>query len=108
MQNRVYSLLGLATRGGNTRSGGFQTKEAITYGKAALVILTEDAGPNTVDDIQPPCEKRGIPFRHYGTKEDLGHAIGKELRSCVAVTDPGLAQAILKAIDEQAQAADAT
>lgn len=108
MQNRVYSLLGLATRGSNTKSGGFQTKEAITYGRAALVILTEDAGPNTIDEIQPACERKGIPLRYYGTKEELGHAMGKELRSCAAVTDPGLAQAILKAIDEQQQVADAT
>lgn len=105
MQDRVYSLLGLATRGGNTRSGGFQTREAIMQGKAAMVILSKDAGPNTIDEIQPPCEKRGIPLRYYGTKEELGHAIGKELRSCLAVTDPGLSQAILRAIDEQIQEA---
>jgi ribosomal protein L7Ae-like RNA K-turn-binding protein len=34
----------------------------------------------------------------YGTKESLGRAIGKDLRSSLAITDAGLAQAIEKAM----------
>lgn len=103
MLDRVYSLLGIATKAGRTRSGGFQTVEAITKGRAALVILSADAKENTVHEIRPKCEARGIPLRFYGNKEDLGHAMGKELRSCVAVTDPGFANALLKIIDAENQ-----
>lgn len=99
MQDRIYSLLGIATKAGRTRSGGFQTAEAIEHGTARLVILSADARGNTVREIRPKCEKRSIPLRFYGNKDDLGHAMGKELRSCVAVTDQGFADALLRLLD---------
>lgn len=102
MIDRVYSFLGLATKAGRTRSGGFQTIEAIQKGRARLVILSTDAGPNTLDEIRPKCEARGIPVRLYGNKDDLGHAMGKELRSCVAITDEGFAAQLLRLIDGSA------
>ena len=36
----------------------------------------------------------------YGTKEELGQAIGKELRSSLAVCEEGLANAVLKLLSE--------
>ena len=35
-----------------------------------------------------------IPYVEFGTKEMLGHAIGKDYRSSVAITDEGFAKAI--------------
>lgn len=99
MLDRVYSLLGIATKAGRTRSGSFQTVEAIQKGWARLVILSADAQKNTVHEIQPKCEVKGIPIRYYGNKDDLGHAMGKELRSCVAVTDDGFARELMRLID---------
>lgn len=106
MQDRVYSLLGIATKAGRTKSGSYQTLEAIQKGWARLVILSTDAQKNTVHEIQPKCEAKGIPIRYYGNKDDLGHAMGKELRSCTAVTDEGFARSIMRIIDE-AGASDA-
>lgn len=100
MIDRVYSLLGLATKAGKTRSGGFQAAEAIGKGHARLVIISSDAAPNTVREIQPKCESRGVPIRFYGDKDALGNAMGKELRSVVAITDEGFAREILRLIDQ--------
>ena len=36
----------------------------------------------------------------YGTKEELGHAMGKELRASLAITDPGFAKSLTKLLNE--------
>ena len=42
-QDRVLSLIGLATKAGKCASGEFMTENETKSGKAALVIVAEDA-----------------------------------------------------------------
>ena len=93
-QNKVLSLLGLAIRGHNLVSGEFQTENAVKSGHAMLVIVAEDASDNTKKRFRDKCSYYKVPICTYGTKEELGHAMGKEQRSAVAVTDRGLARAL--------------
>ena len=46
-QDRVLSLVGLATKAGKTASGEFMTESVTKSGKAALVIVAKDASDNT-------------------------------------------------------------
>ncbi len=94
--DRVLSLLGIAQKAGKVESGGFLCENAVKARKAKLVILAEDAQKNTVGTITNKCKYYNTPYCFYGTKEALGHAIGKGERSCVAVTDQGLANSINK------------
>ncbi len=105
MANKVYSLLGIATRAGRTKSGGFLCEEAVQKGAAKLVIITTDAQKNTVKSLTDKCRTKNVGVRFYGTKEELGHAMGKELRSCVCITDEGFAKSIREIIDRK-QSAD--
>lgn len=100
-QNKIYSLLGIAVRGRNLVSGETQTLEAVRSGSAGLVIIAEDASDNTVKLFTNKCQYYGIPVFHWGTKESLGHAIGKDLRSSVGVCDAGLANAMISLLMEQ-------
>lgn len=100
-QNKVLSLLGLAIRGRNLVSGEFQTQNAVKSGHAMLVIVAEDASANTKKLFTDKCSYYGVPVYCYGTKESLGSAIGKEIRSSLAVCDAGLAQAVMRALDEE-------
>lgn len=100
-QNKIYSLLGIAMRGRNLVSGEFQTLEAIKKGSAALVLVAEDASDNTVKLFFDKCHYYEVPVFCWGTREGLGHAIGKELRSSLAVCDEGLANSIMKLMPEQ-------
>ncbi|MBD5489189.1 MAG: 50S ribosomal protein L7ae [Lachnospiraceae bacterium] len=95
-KDRVLSMLGLATRSRNVVSGGFATEEAVKSGKAYLVIIAEDASDNTRKKYSNMCEFYEVPYEYYSVKEILGHAIGKEERSCLAVTDKGFADSIQK------------
>ena len=100
-QNKVYSLLGIAMRGRNLVSGEFQTMEAIKKGSAMLVIIAEDASDNTQKLFSDKCSFYEVPMIRYGTKEGLGRAIGKDIRSSVGVCDAGLADAVIKQLDEK-------
>ena len=100
-QNQVYSLLGIAMRGRNLVSGEFQTLEAIKKGSAMLVIIAEDASDNTRKLFMDKCSFHKVPVVQYGTKEGLGRAIGKDIRSSVGVCDAGLADAVIKQLDEK-------
>ena len=93
-KDRVLSMLGLATRSGNVVSGGFATEEAVKRRKAYLVIIAGDASDNTRKKFNSMCEFHRVPCEYYSNKEMLGHAIGKEERSCLAVTDKGFANSI--------------
>lgn len=98
-QNKVLSLLGLAMRGRNLVSGEFQTLEAVKNGSAMLVIIAEDASANTKKLFTNKCTFYEVPVYEYGTKNELGRAIGKDMRSSLGVSDAGLAEAIIKQLE---------
>ncbi len=98
-QNKVLMLLGLAMRGRNLISGEFQTVEAVRKGSAMLVILAKDASANTKKLFTNKCSYYEVPLYEYGTKEELGRAIGKEFRSSLGVCDAGLADAIIEQLE---------
>ena len=98
-QNKIESLLGLCTRGGNLASGEFQTETAVKDGSACLVIVATDASANTKKLFRDKCSFYQVPCFEYGTKESLGHAIGKEMRASIAVLDEGFAKSIIKHLE---------
>ena len=98
-QNKIYSLLGLAMRGRNLVSGEFQTEDAVKKGAAMLVIVAEDASANTKKLFHDKCSYYEVPVYEYGTKEELGWAIGRNLRSSIGVCDAGLADALIKQLE---------
>lgn len=95
-KKKILSLFGLATRAGKIASGEFQTETAVKSGTAFLVIIAQDASENTKKLFQDKCSFYKIPILILGTKEELGHAIGKEYRASLAILDAGFAEAIIK------------
>lgn len=98
-KNKLLSMLGLAARARKVVSGEFPTQKAIQNFSACLVIVAADASENTKKKFQDKCAYYEILFYIYGTKEELGHAIGKEMRASLAVTDEGFAEAVHKLIE---------
>ena len=99
-QNKRFSLLGIAMRGRNLVSGEYQTLEAVKKGSAMLVIVAEDASDNTKKLFSDKCSFYKVPIFRYGTKENLGRAVGKDMRSSVGICNEGLAEAIIKLMEE--------
>lgn len=92
--DKVLQMLGLAARGRKVLSGEFSTEKAVKTGSAELVIAAGDASDNTKKLFRNMCAFYEVPFYEYGTKEELGHCIGRQYRASLAITDTGLAKAV--------------
>lgn len=92
--DRILSLIGLATKGGKTASGEFMTENKVKARKAKMVIVATDASDNTKKEFRDMCSFYKVPYAEYGTKDELGHAMGKEMRASLAVTDEGFARSL--------------
>ena len=100
---KILSMFGLAARAGRIASGEFQTETAVKAGTAQLVVVAEDASENTKKLFRDKCSFYKVPVFTLGTKEELGHAIGKEFRASLAVLDEGFANAVMKRIESLSQ-----
>ena len=94
--NKVLSLVSLATKAGKTVSGEFSTEKEVKTGRAALVIVADDASANTKKKFKNMCDFYEVPIYFYQDKDALGHAMGKEFRASLAVLDEGFAKGIMK------------
>ncbi len=101
--DRFLNLLGLARRAGKIESGEYKTENALRADMAWLLILPDDASANTKRKFLGMARTHEVKTVIYGTKDALGHSLGFEQRSCVAVTDEGLANSLLKAVPEGIQ-----
>ena len=99
-QDKVLSLIGLATKAGRTVSGEFMTEREVKTGRAALVIVAGDSSDNTKKKFWDMCEFYKVPIYFYGDKDTLGHAMGKEFRASLAILDEGFAKGVLKHLTE--------
>ncbi len=102
-QNKIFSLLGLAARARRVVSGEFMTEKSVKGFQAELVLVGTDASDNTKKMFSNMCEFYEVPLYFYGTKEELGKAIGKEMRASVAVTDAGFAKTLIKELNMSAE-----
>lgn len=103
MENKMVQYLSLARKGGRAELGEEPTAEAARAGKAALIIVAEDASDHTwrrakslVAGTNQQCAR--IP----ASKDTLGSAVGREVLSIAAITDPALALALLNAAEDSA------
>lgn len=99
-QNKVLSLISLATKAGKTVSGEFSTEKAVKSGTAHLVIVAGDASDNTRKKFNNMCDFYSVPIYFYEDKDTLGHAMGKEFRASLAITDAGFAKGIIGKMSE--------
>lgn len=99
MSNSIYFILGLCMKSGNLLSGEFQCEKAVKKNKAKLVIIAKDASLNTKKLFKDKCNYRKIPIYEFGTKEQLGKAIGKSPRSSLAVIDENFSLKLIKILD---------
>ena len=98
MENkRILSLLGLALRGGNLAVGEEPVEAAARARDARVLLLAADAAENTRRRAEHfalagQCLGLRTPF----TKEELGRALGRTSVALAAVTDTGLAGAVVR------------
>lgn len=94
--NGALNLLGLARRGGNLALGEESVAEACQLGKAKVVMAAADAGDTTARRGARAAEAAEVPLvtLPYG-KAEVGFRLGRSSCALLAVTDRGLAAAVL-------------
>ncbi|MDR2025241.1 MAG: ribosomal L7Ae/L30e/S12e/Gadd45 family protein [Hungatella sp.] len=95
-RQKILNLIGLATKAGKTVSGEFMTEKSVKTGKASLVIISGEASENTKKMFTNMCTYYNVPICFFGGKDELGHAMGKEMRASLAIVDHGFAKAVVK------------
>lgn len=98
---KVYDLIGIAQRAGKATSGSTAVQRSLKAGRARLLIISADVSDNTRQVLLKACRVKGIPFVVLGDSHELGHSIGKPFRVALTIDDPGLADAIVRAVDQQ-------
>ncbi len=96
--NKIYSMLGLARKGGNISIGFDTTKADIEKNKSFLVIIAEDASEKTKENIIFLCRRHNSKYIEFGEMEILGKSLGKKPVSVLSVTDKNIASYILNKI----------
>lgn len=99
MNEPIYRLLGLCMKAGRLLSGSEQIKTAVKDGKGILLILAEDSSERTKEEYIRLAKLSGITWRIFGEKEKLGHAVGKDIRAAILISDSGFGTSLLKRID---------
>lgn len=98
-EKNVRQYLGLGQRAGQVVSGDFVVRVKIRKKEARLIMLATDAAKQTIRDFQRFTRGTEIPVVVYGTKTQLGAALGRPPRAVVAVLDESLAERILRIIE---------
>ena len=98
--NKVLSLLGLATKAGTVARGEFSTEKSVKSGRGFLVLVADDASQNTKKKFQNMCDFYEVPIYFIADKEELGKFCGKEFRASLAVQDENFAKAMLKELQK--------
>ncbi|MCK4258679.1 MAG: ribosomal L7Ae/L30e/S12e/Gadd45 family protein [Halanaerobiales bacterium] len=91
---KIKGLIGLAQRAGKISSGATQVQNDVKRGKALLLLVASDASANTLKEYRSKSEFYRVPLFIWGDKDSIGHAIGKPMRSAIAVLDHGFADRI--------------
>lgn len=102
---QVLSAIGMAKRAGKLVSGEMAVEQQVRKGNVNLLLIASDASPSTIERYQNMAAYYEISWRFALSKNDMGGAIGKGTRAAAVVTDKGLANMIVKRLDEMEQAA---
>ena len=91
MNGRAAGMLGLCARARKIECGADACIRAIRQGRAYVVLLDAEAGPNTRKSVEDACRYRGVEWMTIEAGE-LGRAVGRPGRMAAALTDEGMAR----------------
>ena len=100
MNQKILNMIGLAMRAGKIQSGEFSTERAVRQKKAFLVIVASDASDNTKKMFGNMCGHYRVPCHIFATKEQLGHAIGRQYRASLACTEEHFAAELIRQLEQ--------
>ncbi|WP_010301401.1 YlxQ family RNA-binding protein [Kurthia senegalensis] len=101
-EQAIFNLLGIAASARQIVSGEEQVVKEVRTNKAKLVIVSNDASQNTTKKMHDKCAFYNVPIYTFGSREQLGHATGRESRVSLAIMDNGFAKKLSQYFNELA------
>ncbi len=99
MNRQWLNFLGLALSAGAIITGEQMVVQAIQGKKVHLVLLAEDISANTFKKVTDKCKFYEVEWVQKASSDEIGHALGKEFRKVVGITDPNFAKALKNKIN---------
>lgn len=99
--DKIKQMLGLAMRAGKITTGEESVIKNIKNGKAKLLVIATDTSSSNIKMYQDKAKYYAVKQILYGTKLELGQAIGKNERSACAIIDRGFAKKILELMQQK-------
>ncbi len=94
----MYGWIGLARKAGKLIAGDALCEEAIVRKRARLLLIAEDSSKNTRERFEGLSTKYDIPCITFGTKEEIGHQLGRESYAVVVVLSRPFAEQMRKSM----------
>lgn len=96
---KILNAVGLCKRAGKLISGESMVVESIRNKRAKIVLISSDCEKNTLSKVVNKCKFYGVEYVQLEVdKYEIGSAIGKDVRVCLAIEDNGFKKMILKEI----------
>jgi len=99
MTRQIETLVGSAARSGKLCAGTDAVRRALAGGEASCVLLAGDAASR--ERLAAAAEAAGVAHRALTDKIELGALVGRGETGVLAITDRGLAAAIVQAISRK-------
>lgn len=90
-QRALLDFLGLAARARALVSGIDAARRGVRDGDVRVVFVASDASPVQAAKLLPLAEARRVPVFTCLTQEEMGLAIGRDVASAIAITNPSFA-----------------
>jgi len=99
MRSKLASYIGFAVKSRNLLMGFNTCVLAMEKRRIKLLIIAKDISENSGKKIEKEAKKHQVPYRIYGTTDELSQMAGTGGRSIFGITDDNFANVILKEID---------
>ncbi len=97
--DKILNLISLATKAGKVKTGEFLTTKTLQEDLGYLVVIATDTSEKSTKRLMGISENYDCRSVVYGTKAELGKFTGKKEKSVIVICDKGLADAIVKKLD---------
>ena len=94
--DRILNNLGLCQRANGLISGEEMVVEALPSKKVCYIFLASDASINSKKKINDKALYYNVEVNESYTSNELSHAIGKENRMVIGITNPGFLKILKK------------
>ncbi|MCI8610181.1 MAG: hypothetical protein HFE73_11095 [Firmicutes bacterium] len=100
MENKkIYSYMGFAAKARKLATGYNTCIYMMEKKKVKLLLTAEDLAENSLKKMEAAAQKYQVPYKIYGSIEQLSKSTGNVDKGIFAVLDENLANAIIKQID---------